>query len=143
VRVFLDTNVLFSGLYSPAGAPGALLELAATGRFLLCISPDVLTELVRNLRAKAPHLLPLLATFLESVRPLYVEPSGEAVRDRHRAGCGTDAAIIAAALAAEADYFCTGDRRLLRRARRGRLGSLRVASPVELRDLLELEAGPS
>ncbi len=51
-------------------------------------------------------------------------------------GLGSDAPIIAAALHARVDYFCTGDRRVLGRGRRGDLGGLEIVSPAALLRLL-------
>ena len=138
MRVFLDTNVLFSGLYSPVGAPNRVLEAASGGAFQLVVSANVLGELVRNVRNKAPHLLVDVNEFLNGASIEVVEsPPASELEGWHDAGFGSDAPIIAAAVSAEVDYFCTGDRRLLGDAERGKLGRLRVVSPAELIVLLE------
>ena len=137
MRVFLDTNVLFSGLYSSRGPPSRIVDAAEEGRFELVLSVDVLVELIRNFRKKAPQLMEALSQFLALAQPAFVEAGEEDSRARYDAGFGSDAPIVAAAQAADVDYFCTGDRRLLRRAAGGRLGSLRVVSPGGLLDLLE------
>jgi hypothetical protein len=91
-------------------------------------------EVVRNLRLKAPGALGGLARIFQRVS-FQVAPDAPAAEiARLAARFGTDAPIIAAAIAAEVDYFCTGDRRL--RARIVEMGSLQAVSPAELVDLL-------
>jgi predicted nucleic acid-binding protein len=142
MRVFLDTNVLFSGSYASSGPPGRLLDLAAGQVFRLVVSGIVLAELMRNLRSKAPKAISRAEAALAAAD---LEVTGEAP-DRemvrwYEAGLGSDAPVVAAAIAAEVDYFCTGDRRLQGRAKGGRLGKLRVVSPAELVRLLDEASG--
>ena len=47
-RPFVDTNVLYSGLYSSRGAPAELLKRHADGKLTIVISRQVLEELVRT-----------------------------------------------------------------------------------------------
>lgn len=49
-----------------------------------------------------------------------------------------DALHLASAVAMSADYFCTTDDRLLRKARTANTGSTRVVNPTELADALNL-----
>jgi hypothetical protein len=75
----------------------------------------VLDEVVRNLHAKVPRAVNHLASFLRSL-PLEVaaEAPDPKIAKWRDLGFGTDAPVIAAAIGAEVDFFCTGDRRLLR-----------------------------
>ena len=135
LRVFLDTNVLYSGLHSPHGLPNRVLEAATTTAIQAIISSTVLAELTRNIRRKAPHLLGLVRELVTDMEPeLAQEPSDEEAERWLAAGLGTDARIVAAALDAQVDYFCTGDRRLLARTE---VSGLRIVSPAELVKILE------
>ena len=49
-----------------------------------------------------------------------------------------DALHLASAVAVKADYFCTTDDRLLRKARRANTEATRVVDPLELADALDL-----
>lgn len=49
-----------------------------------------------------------------------------------------DALHLASAVAMNADYFCTTDDQLLRKARRANTGATRVVTPTELAAALEL-----
>jgi predicted nucleic acid-binding protein len=136
VRIFLDTNVLFSGMYSQSGPPGTIVDRGIAGAVQLGTSVDALAELTRNVAMKAPHILGALGELLLGSTLEFAAPD-QVMLDRCReAGCGADAPIVAAALGAEVDYFCTGDRRLLRRITRLDPG-LRAVSPGELLGLLE------
>jgi len=132
-RVFLDTNVLFSGLRTPGGKPHRILEAATTGDIQAVVSGGVLVELLRNMRRKAPAMLAGLELFLRST-PLEIvpEPSPQDTAPWSQAGLGTDAPIVAAAVLAEVDYFCTGDRRLLEKASIMERAGLCVVAPGDL-----------
>ena len=137
LRVFLDTNVLFSGAYSALGASRRLFDGAARGQFQPVVSRTVLDELVRNLRNKAARALPVWEKIFREVSfEIAVEPARREIDRWLRKGLGSDAPIIAAALLARVDYFCTGDRRVLKRGRRGDLGGLEIISPAALLRLL-------
>src|SRR3972149_1653913 len=63
-RVFLDTNVLVSALYSAGGPPEAILRLHVDERITIVVSQLVVDELIRALRRKLPDALPLLRELL-------------------------------------------------------------------------------
>jgi predicted nucleic acid-binding protein len=136
VRAFLDTNVLFSGIYSSHGHPKRIIDLGVAGSVQLVTSVDVVTELTRNIARKAPHLLLAVSEVLLQAELEYVTADDADVQQYREAGFGADAPIVAAAVAAEVDYFCTGDKRLVERVRRAHL-DLRAVSPAELLGLLE------
>ena len=139
LRVFLDANVLFSAAYAPRGVPARVLASAVEHAFRPVLSDAVLSEVVRNIHSKSPAATPRLRDLLLAT-PLEVVPEGEHAEIERwlRAGLGSDARIFAAALAADVDVFCSGDRRLATRLREAALKSLRVLTPRQL--LEELEA---
>lgn len=136
-RVFLDTNVLFSGLRTPGGNPRRIIQWATEGAVQAVVSQVVLVELARNLRRKAPHLMRDLEQFLTATT-LEVAPEApdEEIARWRDAGLGTDAPIVAAAVLAEVDYFCTGDRRLLGKVSLMERAGFRVVTPGELLEAL-------
>jgi predicted nucleic acid-binding protein len=73
LRVFLDSNVIFSGLYSAEGAPGIILERLIEGELKGVISQQVLDEVVRAIKLKLPEALPALRKLLMSL-PLEIRP---------------------------------------------------------------------
>lgn len=49
MRIVLDTNVLVSGLLSPSGPPGRLVDLVAAGRLTVALDDRILAEYRRVL----------------------------------------------------------------------------------------------
>ncbi len=75
----------------------------------------VLDETDRNLAKKAPTALRAFAVFRGLLAPCLIEPPAELVFDVTKRVEPKDAAIIAAAVAAGADYLVTYDRKHLLR----------------------------
>ena len=129
-RVFLDSNVILSGLYSGDGPPGAILEQAVEGGFVPVISRQVLDEVVRTIAAKLPAALPVLHTLLLSM-PLEVcdDPDPSAVKAWAKITGADDAPIAAAASAAEVDFLVSGDSHFLAARDAAAKKGLRIVSP--------------
>jgi hypothetical protein len=111
--VVLDANVLVSGLLSPKGAPGQIIEAWREERFLMAVSPPILEEIRRVFRyprirqrlreEEVQRLMDDLAQ-VARVTPgqlmlnvLTVDPS--------------DNLYLACAVEANADYLVTGNKR--------------------------------
>lgn len=111
MRVVLDTNVIVSGLNFP-GNERMVLELALRGRFELFLSWFILGEVSGVLTRKfgwdqertvrAVSALQNAATIVEPPR------LDEVIADGH-----ADNRVLECAVAANADYLVTGDRRHL------------------------------
>lgn len=135
--VFVDTNVLFSALYSKTGNPAKILQLHLDNSIELVVSLDVLEELVRELPDKIPGGRQMLQFILLASPPTIVsDPSAEEIDAALIQVNPAGAPIWAAAIAARPDYFVTGDRRFLREARVAQT-SPTVLTPRELIDQLE------
>ena len=81
LKVFLDSNVFISGLYSEKGAPGQIINNYISGRIDVTISQKVLNEIIIVLNKKLPSVLNLLQNFLLTYPPEIVkDPSAEAVK---------------------------------------------------------------
>jgi len=89
-----------------------VLRLGEVGAVQIVVNPQALAELERTLRSKAPHALAPLAVLLDQLRVEVAPEPGGAVLATCRAlvGHSGDAMILAAAIAAAADYFVTLDR---------------------------------
>lgn len=139
-RVFLDSNVIFSGLHSPQGAPGAILECFVKGDISVVVSQQVLEEVVRTIKEKLPEALPILKRLLVSVPPEVI-PNPELAEVKRWAGrlSTADAAIIAAAVATQPDYFITGDSHFLENPDIGEEARLRIVTPAQFLKFIEGE----
>jgi len=131
-RVFVDSNVIFSGLYSGKGPPGAVLERAVEGRFTMVISRQVLDEVVRVIAVKLQDALPALRVLLLNM-PLEVceDPDAPLVEAWAKIVGADDAPIAAAASAAEVDLLVSGDNHFLKVRAAAEKKGLRIISPSE------------
>lgn len=139
MRVYLDTCSLQRPLDSRTQIRVSLEAEAVLGiiqfsedRELELVSSDVLLFEVR--RNPQPERQEYALAVLDRAR-MFIEID-DAIRQRgaelERQGLGAlDALHLAAAEAAEADYFCTTDDKLLKRGRSLARG-VRVVSPIEL-----------
>ncbi len=113
VRVFLDSNVILSGLLSERGAPRILLDLlslrlpffiGSTGRYDLI-------EIERNLKKKMPDLLFAYRAYLPKVNLKVVPlPRPEEVRDLFGQIAGKDIPVLISAIRSKSDFLVTGDK---------------------------------
>lgn len=128
MRVVLDTNVLLSALISPHGAPDAIYRAWRAARFEVVTSLVQLDELRRASRypkfqaVLQPHRVGAMVNNLQRAIVLDRLTSDVEAADPN------DAFLLAMALAGDADYLVTGDRRagLLQRGREGRT---RIVTP--------------
>ena len=118
MKLFLDTNVWVSALMAPGLCEDLLFDSCKQG--MAMSSPLVWEELAEVLQRKVSALEPVVAAarilWLDTLR--VAEPS-EPADD-------ADARLVAAAAAAGADLFVTGDKRVLQWAA---AGSMRIVSP--------------
>ena len=72
VRVFLDSNIILSGLFSDRGAPRVILDIlslklpfltGATGRYNII-------EIERNIKKKLPQAFPVYKQYLSKINQL-------------------------------------------------------------------------
>ena len=113
VSVFLDSNVILSGLFSERGAPRILLDLlslglpflvGATGRYNLI-------EIERNLKKKMPGLLFLYKLYLPKVNLKVIPlPRPEEVRDFSGKIAEKDIPVLISAIRSKVDDLVTGDK---------------------------------
>jgi len=113
-KVFLDTNILISGMVF-AGNERKLLEAAIDGKLVLMLSSDVIDEAKEVLRRKFPRQAVLFPLFLRTVKHEEISKRvyRRSVKRYAEIGDMTDAPILAAAVVGKANYLVTGDKRLL------------------------------
>lgn len=113
-RVFIDTNVLLSGLIFK-GNEADLLEICVRGEVRLVLGQVVINEARRVLRSKFPAHAGVLDAFLDMLEyDLVPPPSPEAVEQASALlRDPTDAPILASIVDANANVAISGDRDLL------------------------------
>ena len=107
MRVFLDANVLFTAAHNPRGKAAFVIELGATGHFLLFTSGIARDEAQRNIVLKYPDRLPNLKSLLKKIAVTPTDLSASFPKELP----AKDAVIFQAAAACNATHFLTGDLR--------------------------------
>ena len=113
VRVFLDSNVILSGLLSERGAPRILLDLLSLRLPLLIGSTGRynLIEIERNLKNKMPSLLFLYKAYLPKLNLKVIPlPRPEDIRDFSGQIAEKDIPVLISAIRSKADFLVTGDK---------------------------------
>lgn len=129
MRVVLDTNILFSALISPYGAPDVIYRAWRLARFEVVTSQVQLDEIRRASRYPKFH-----AILQPTKVGVMINNSQRALVLKHltitvEADDPDDTFLLAMALMGDADYLVTGDRHagLLRR---GHVERTRIVSPT-------------
>jgi putative PIN family toxin of toxin-antitoxin system len=131
MRVILDTNVLLGALISPHGLPDTIYRAWRMARFELVTSKAQLEELRRASRYPIKAILPAhrIGVMVNNMQRAIVLERLPALPEGVEANDPNDAYLLAMALAGEADYLVTGDRRagLLQQ---GHIGRTRIVTPA-------------
>jgi len=135
-RVFLDSNVLLSGLFSDTGAPRLILDIlsidlpvlkAVTGAYNFA-------EVEKNLQAKLPAAIPIFRSCLKLMNIEIVPlPTKRDLLSLAGMTVEKDLPVIASALHGAADFLVTGDKKDLLRIKKNRL-PFSIVSPAEFLD---------
>ncbi|MCL2875477.1 MAG: putative toxin-antitoxin system toxin component, PIN family [Betaproteobacteria bacterium] len=132
MRVILDTNVLIAALISSHSPPDIIYRAWHTARFDLVTAVAQLDELRRV--SRYPKIKAILSahrvgTMINNMQRAIVLGALPPLPDDIEASDPNDAFLLAMALAGEADYLVTGDRRagLLQR---GSIGRTRIVTPT-------------
>lgn len=129
MRVVLDTNILFSALISPRGAPDTIYRAWRDARFEVVTSRVQLDEIRRA--SRYPKLQAILhpakvGTMINNLQRAVVL---ERLTTEAEAADPDDAFLLSMAIEGMADYLVTGDRRagLLEQ---GHIGRARIVTPL-------------
>lgn len=110
MRVVLDTNILVSACWNPAGLEAQLTNLAVTGQITACVTSEILAE-YREVLAR-PKLAALNAQALEILGALDRTAILIETTARIKASLDDDDnRFLECAEAARADYLITGNLR--------------------------------
>ena len=136
MRLFLDANILFSAAHSPEGGAHDLIMLSEAGYCELLTSQHAIFEADRNLTLKSPSGAEAFHQVLKTVHRLPDAGPGLFAWAVSLGLPESDAPILAAAAAAEANLLVTGDRKHFGHLYGSTVGRVRVATPVEALEMV-------
>jgi len=134
VRIFLDSNVIVSGLLSDKGAPGVIFDIlslnlplltAVTGRYNIM-------EVERTIKKKLPALLPIYKNyFSKAAISIVALPSAEEIKLFEGIIHEKDAPVLASATKGKADFLLTGDKKHFQKLKTSIPCRFAIVSPSE------------
>lgn len=140
LRLFLDSNVLTSGIVSDWGIDKAILSLCAAKICRLVLAEAVREEVEENIllhaqrlpTAEADELIEDYRGLIRLTRPeLIPYPDGDSVHaNRHLIRHAADVPVLLSAMAAKPDWLLSHNTKHFTQAVAQRTG-LRIATPVE------------
>ncbi len=134
MRVVLDTNVIISALAFPGSKPDQVWKLVRRREVQLVISRFILEEVARVLVEKFGLSVTTAAGIVRDLESL-----AEVVQPAERLSIVTakddDNRVLECALAGQADFLVTGDRRHLIPLRS--VGKTQILSPADLLAILD------
>jgi len=110
-RIFIDSSVLFSAIYSISGHSNDLLMMGAIGEVLAVISDFVIIETRRNISELKPEKLSRLEQILTAVHFEIVTVTPKDVADAKQRIVLKDAPVLAAAKVARVTMLVTLDKK--------------------------------
>jgi len=134
IRIFLDTSVIFAGIWSAKGGGRMLLRLGEAGAISLVTSRLAIQELEAALRNKAPQSLGALALLLDRSDIVVVGEPKAASRFAARSLVDhpADAEILACAMENSIEYFVTLDKKhFLDNPKLTRESAFKIGTPGE------------
>ncbi len=150
IRVFLDSNVIISGLLSEKGPPRIILDILSLGfPFLIGLTGRYnLVEIERNLKKKLPDLFPVYRKFLPKMNLKAVPfPKPEELKKFLGIIANKDVPVFVSAIKGQAHFFVTGDKQHFDKLKMIPRPPVKILTPGEFLDLLVPEIlkriGPS
>lgn len=112
-RIVLDSNVIFSGIYTKTGNPGTILDLVAKGEVILILSEFIIDEVFNTLsRHQMSESIIWFRTFISqaSIEIIQIPSEPQVEQNLHLVPRDPkDVVIVLTAINAEADYLISGD----------------------------------
>ena len=110
-KVFLDASVLIAAAISPRGAARDLLVAGFRGRLRLALSQLIIDETERNLTRTAPATLAVFTLITQALPAELHIPTRELIEQVATQVAIKDAPVVAGAIAAQAAYLASYDRK--------------------------------
>ena len=137
VRVFLDSNVILSGLISDTGAPRIILDLLTIKLpFLIgCTGRFNVMEIERVLKNKMPQALPVYRYYLPQLNLRIIPmPRPHELKELSGKIVDKDLPVLASDIRWKADFLVTGDKRHFQKLKPLKDYALKIVTPAEFVD---------
>ena len=139
VRIFLDSNVILSGLLSDKGAPKILLDILSLKLpFLIGVTGRYnIIEIERNIKIKLPKALSVYKKYFPKTNIKIIPlPSAEDLRSFSGHVNDKDVPVLVSAIKGKVDFLLTGDKRPFEKLKSSGKYPFVVVSPAEFLDKL-------
>ena len=139
VRVFIDSNVILSGLLSDKGAPRTILDLLTLELPFLLVSTGRynLIEIERNLEKKMPGILSVYKRYLPKLNLKIIPlPRPEELREFSGKIANKDVPVLVSAIRSKAEFLVTGDKQHFQKLKSPGDYSFKIVTPSEFIDLI-------
>ncbi len=139
VRVFLDSNVILSGLLSDKGAARTILDLLTLELPFLLVSTGRynLIEIERNLEKKMPGILSVYKRYLPKLNLKIIPlPRPGELREFFGKIANKDVPVLVSAIRSKADFLVTGDKQHFQKLKSPGDYSFKIVTPSEFIDLI-------
>ncbi|MFH1015294.1 MAG: PIN domain-containing protein [Nitrospirota bacterium] len=137
LKVFLDSNVIISGLFSDKGSPRIVLDLLSLDLPLLSGATGEynIVEIERNLLKKMPDVLPVYRRYLKILNLEIVPlPLSKDIKKLSGQIADKDIPVLASAINNNADFLVTGDKKDFEKLK-GKY-PFKILSPSEFLDII-------
>lgn len=137
LKVFLDSNVIISGLFSDKGSPCIVLDLLSLDLPLLsCATGEYnIVEIERNLLKKMPDVLPVYRRYLKILNLEIVPlPLSKDIKKLSGQIADKDIPVLASAINSNADFLVTGDKKDFEKLKGNY--PFKILSPSEFLDII-------
>jgi len=134
VKIFLDSNVILSGLISDKGAPRIILDILSLNLpFLKGVTGEYnLIEIERNMKKKIPQALPVYKKYLSKLNLEIIPiPSYEEIKKFSEYISGKDIPVVVSAIKGKVDFLITGDKKHFESLKRKRDFPVKILDPSE------------
>lgn len=136
-KVFLDSNVIISGLFSDKGSPRIILDLLSLGLPVISgVTGEYnIIEIERNLSKKMPDVLPVYRKYLKLLKLEIVPlPLSADVNKLSGHTSDKDRPVLASAINGKVDFLVTGDKKGFLKLKGNY--PFRILSPSEFLDIV-------
>ncbi len=132
LRVFIDSNVLISGIASLTGASAAILNIGESNIIKIVLCQQVLIESDRNIEKKFPALIYKFRDFIKKLNPdLALNPTVDEIKKILYLINQDDAPILACAIKSRIDYLVSLNIKHFKKNRIEKDFTIKVVTPGE------------